>query len=45
MAKSVKGCRADMCLKLDPRTNHKEHISSVGRQATAYGYYVKSNRT
>lgn len=45
MAKSVKGCRADMCLKLDPRTNHKEHISSVGGQATAYGYYVKSNRT
>ena len=44
MAKSIKGCRADMCLKLDPRTNYKAVLPSI-YQATAYGYYVRSNRT
>lgn len=37
IAKQIKGCKADLCLKLDPRTNKKSD--------NYYGYYIKTDRT
>ncbi len=43
MAKSIIGCKADMCLELDPRTDIKLHNDT--HNFDYYGCYVRSDRT
>lgn len=45
MAKSIKGCRADLCLKLDPRTTYKQYFVNMEGTPLIYGAYIPANRT